>query len=116
MRGGMMSERDRKLLELAGVSVAEAAALVDRSRQAFYAGLKKQDSYLSTSDLVMLLLDARRRDASHLSQLLEFIDRDHVDGKVDKGLLIPGGVGIDQLLLACSGATRIVALVTSSEA
>jgi hypothetical protein len=111
-----MSERDRELLKMAGTSVAKAASLVGRSRQAFYTGLKRVEDYLRTSDLLILLLDAKRRDAPHLAQLVEFIDARYSsdDAAIDKELLIPGRVGIRQLLRACYDARRIVMLVNEN--
>lgn len=110
-----MSERDRELLKVAGVSVAKAATLVGKSRQAFYAGIKKRTSYLSISDLVILIQDTKRRDSSNLSRLLEFIEvRYSGDPLIDKELLIPSRVGIQQLLRACSNAGKIIVLINGN--
>jgi hypothetical protein len=111
-----MSETDRKLLEIVGLSIAKAAALLGRSRQAFYVGLHKTKGYLSTSDLLVLVLDAKRRDAPTLHQLLEFIDTHYsADLTIDRDLLSPSRIGTQQLLLACANSAKILTVLNESE-
>ena len=111
-----MSAKDVQLIELIGLRVPEVADLVGRTRQAVYEGIKKPGDYFSSSHLLAMMQDAKRRDAPELSRLIAFIDEAYGNQKatIDKDLILQTRVGIRQLAKACSKANQIIFLINNN--
>ena len=101
-----MAERDRRLLEAAGISITEAALLFRRSRQALYSGLANARTYFSAQDAMVLLHDAKRRDSSRLEELNNFIATNYDDA--ESRLILPGRIGHEQLSHVTSSADQVL--------
>jgi hypothetical protein len=101
-----MSQQDRALLAAAGLSVAEAAKLFERSRAALYQGLSGQRHYFSVRDAIIILQDAKRRDSKRIDELIEFISKTYGEAG-EAAALLPGRVTLDQINHALPGFDEV---------
>lgn len=72
-----MSERDRALLKIAGLTAADVARLFDRTRQAIHLGVRGPANYFSARETILIFYEAQRRDAQGLGELVAFIDTNY---------------------------------------
>src|SRR5690242_10783152 len=101
-----MSERDRRLLEAAGLSVTQAADLFRCSRQAIYSGLSHQRDYFSAENAMIILHDARGRDSVRIDDLIKFIGGNYSDS--ESRLILPDEVGFNQVSRVLEDADRVI--------
>lgn len=101
-----MSQRDLNFIQRSELSVAKVAQLLGRTRQAVYDGIRKEDDYLQSAHILAILQDIKRNDSSRLGELLDFIEVNFRDGDeaIDKDLILPGRVGLQQLIRASVGS------------
>jgi hypothetical protein len=102
-----MSERDRRLLKIANLSIADVARLLGCSRQAIHVGISQPQDYFSRLHLAALVLHAKRTDSL---KLVEGIEREYLVGRrgPEIELIMPGYAGLDQLYRASENAYRII--------
>jgi hypothetical protein len=101
-----MSMRDRGLLEAAGLSMADATSLFQRSRQAIYQGLSHRRDYFSAQEAMVVLHDARRKDSLRLEALMKFIEKNYP--QADSELILPNQVAFEQITHVVEGARGII--------
>jgi hypothetical protein len=65
-----MSDEDRQLLDLAGLSITEAAALLGRSRQSIHKGLKQAYHYFRPPDLLTIARFAEANESNRARLLV----------------------------------------------
>lgn len=95
-----MSKRDHGLLAAVGLSVAEAAKLFNRSRQAIYSGMSAAsdndgEAYFSAHDAMWLLQYAKQCNSGQLDQLLKFIESNYPQSET--ALVLQDQVGYEQV-------------------
>jgi hypothetical protein len=105
MEFSTMSKRDKALLETAGLSIADAASLFNRTRQALYQGLSQERHYFSARDALVVLHDARRHDSDRLEELMRFIDANFQEP--ENRFVLPPDPTIEQLNRVLSEADKI---------
>jgi hypothetical protein len=107
-----MSDRDRSLLDAAGISIADAATMLNRSRQALYSGLSKKDrDYFSAGDVLLLIHAAKRQSSPQLEQLLIFVEQNYSPRRTtasdDRELILQTRVGLTQVYRALKDAKQV---------
>ena len=112
-----MSQRDRDLLDIADLTVAQAAEIFGRTPAAMYAAIARPKNYLESIHLMALVHHARRQNSPRLSLILEFIEQliEQPDSQIDKELVLPTWGTIRQLLRACSAASQIIVLCNGNK-
>ncbi len=95
-----MSKRDHGLLVAAGLSVADAAKLFGRSRQAIYSGMsaaldEHEKSYFTAHDAMWILQYAKQSDSEKLDHLLKFIESSYPQSET--ALVLQDQVGYEQV-------------------
>lgn len=93
-----MSKRDQALLAAAGLTVAAAAKILDRSRQAIYSGMSAasdEKPYFSAHDTMWIWHDAKQRDSHQLDQLLKFVASNYP--KFESDVILQDQVGYHQI-------------------
>jgi len=101
-----MSNRDYGLLDAAGLSIADAAKLFNRSRQAIYTGLSHERDYFSAENAIAILHDARRKDSARIEGLIKFIGANYTEA--ESKLILPDQVGYDQVSRVVEDADQVV--------
>lgn len=106
-----MSKRDHGLLAAAGLSVAAAAKLFGRSRQAIYSGMsaaahEQEKSYFSAHDAMWILQYARQTDSDKLDQLNKFVEANYPGSET--ALLLQDQVGYEQVRRAVSSGEDVL--------
>ncbi|CAN7377871.1 hypothetical protein LJR245_002235 [Rhizobium leguminosarum] len=101
-----LSQRDRGLLDAAGLSIPETVALFQRSRQAIYQGLSNNRHYFTPQDCAMILNDAKRKDLSNLEILVKYIEL-NFDGD-ECGLILFDRIGVSQIQTVLSHAEAVL--------
>jgi len=106
-----MSTRDHGLLTAAGLSVADAAKLFCRTRQAIYSGMsaasdEHQKSYFSAHDAMWILQYAKQSDSDKLEELLRFVESNYP--RSETALLLQDQVGHEQVRRAMSSGEGVL--------
>jgi len=101
-----MSRRDHGLLEAAGLSIADAAKLFNRSRQALYTGLAHERDYFSAENAMAMIHDAKRRDSDRIEALSKFIRAQYSDA--ESNLILLDQVGYEQVSRVVRDADRVI--------
>jgi hypothetical protein len=101
-----MSRRDHGLLEAAGLSIADAAKLFNRSRQALYTGLAHERDYFSAEDAMAVMHDAKRRDSDRIEALTKFIRAQYSDA--ESSLILLDQVGYEQVSRVVRDADHVI--------
>jgi hypothetical protein len=116
-----MSNRDRQLLEIAGISVAEAASLLGVSRQAINQRLSGGRSCFSPGEIGLILNDLRRRDSDRILSLTAFIETNykpsisqHLPEMDVRDLILPARVGHQQLVNAALAGDQLIVVFNAN--
>lgn len=104
--GNTLSQRDRGLLDAAGLSIPDTVSLFQRSRQAIYQGLSNSREYFTPQDCAMILNDAKRKDSSNLELLVKFIELNFNGDECD--LILFGRIGISQIHTVLNHADAVL--------
>jgi len=101
-----MSQRDLDLIQRGELAVTKVAQLLGRTRQAVYDGIRKKDDYLQSAHILAILQELKRSDYPRVDELLDFIETRYADHNetVDKNLVSPSRVGLQQLQKASLGS------------
>jgi hypothetical protein len=109
-----MSERDRKLLKAAGLTVAQAAKLLGRTPAAFYTAMRQEKDCFETAHLSVMVNHARRRSPDTLHKLLSFVENEYDVKEIDRELIGSYWSTQRQVLRACSAESQVIALCNSN--
>jgi hypothetical protein len=106
-----MAKRDHGLLTAAGLSVADAAKLFRRSRQAIYSGMSATSgdegkSYFSGHDAMWILQYAKQIDSPQLGNLLKFIESNYPH--FETALVLQDQVGYEQIRRVVEGGDDVL--------
>lgn len=106
-----MAKRDHGLLLAAGLSVADAAKLFRRTRQAIYSGMsatsdEHEKSYFSAHDAMLILQYAKQIDSTHLNTLIKFIESNYA--QYETALVLQDQVGHEQVRCVVNAGEEIL--------
>jgi hypothetical protein len=80
----LVADRDRRLLEAAGLTVSEAAVLLGRTKAALYTGLSNsRRTYFSAQDAATFLRHTKQTDSSRIDELNKFISNNYPASESD---------------------------------
>lgn len=107
-----MAKRDHKLLEAADLSIAGAAALFRRSRQALYTGLAHERPYFSAQDAMALVQHAKRVDSPRIDEVIRFISENYPASESE--LILPDQVGFERISRVIDEAEKIMLVLNGN--
>jgi hypothetical protein len=110
--GDEMAPRDRGLIKVSGLTIAEIAALLGRKRQAIYAGIANERRYFSTAEIALIVQRTWADDSEHYEQLLNFVRTEYAPPSPDefdeRNYIVPARIGYQRMTRVLMKSDQII--------